>query len=124
MTVAGLGDQRAGQKADPQRSTQGIDDVVEQKLPDIAKHDAADQVGYEKTGAVQVAQARLAGGQQRQQKSDEVDEHDVDRRVHQRDQERVDELRLAEHALEVGKPNPGYDWIARRSSPSWSNRYR
>ena len=49
--------------------------AVEQNLPDIAQHHAADQVGHEKDGAEHVGAPHVAGEQHGQQEGQHIDEH-------------------------------------------------
>ena len=66
-----------------QRLTPGGQQTVEQDLPDIAQHDAADQVRQEEDGAESVGAVHTAGEKQRDGKGQHVDQqggHDGERR--------------------------------------------
>ena len=66
-----------------QRLAQVGQNAVEQNLPDIAQHDAADQVRQEEDGAESVGAVHTAGEKQRDGKGQHVDQqggHDGERR--------------------------------------------
>ena len=65
--------------------------TVEQNLPDIAKDNAADQVGHKEGGTEDVGTADAAGKQQRNAERQHIDEHRGHHSKHRSEPERMGE---------------------------------
>ena len=81
--------------------------AVDDDLPDIAEHDAADEVGHEKDGAEEVGALHRAGEQHGEREGEQVDgDHRDDGEFHGEPQG-VEEVSAAGKRLDVvGKPHP------------------